>query len=231
MEKRIIEGALHIVEKQGVKFTMDELASELGMSKKTIYTVFRDKNELLIAMVDYVFDYIKESEALVMEDKHLSLLQKIRKILGVMPENYTDFDFTQFYVLRDKHPEVYERVRQRLESGWEMTNRLLEQGVEEGLIRSVDFRVFQLVFESAVERFIMGDELEREEIDYMQALEELVTIMVDGIVVHRYKEDGKYERSHLFDEGLVFYRRIYRRHDRRYHGCFPGTDRFSATHL
>ena len=185
MEKRIIEGALHIVEKQGVKFTMDELASELGMSKKTIYTVFRDKNELLIAMVDYVFDYIKESESLVMEDKHLSLLQKIRKILGVMPENYTDFDFTQFYVLRDKHPEVYERVRQRLESGWEMTNRLLEQGVEEGLIRSVDFRVFQLVFESAVERFIMGDELEREEIDYMQALEELVTIMVDGIVVHR----------------------------------------------
>lgn len=185
MEKRIIEGALHIVEKQGVKFTMDELASELGMSKKTIYTVFRDKNELLIAMVDYVFDYIKESEALVVEDKHLSLLQKIRKILGVMPENYTDFDFTQFYVLRDKHPEVYERVRQRLESGWEMTNRLLEQGVEEGLIRSVDFRVFQLVFESAVERFIMGDELEREEIDYMQALEELVTIMVDGIVVHR----------------------------------------------
>ena len=122
---------------------------------------------------------------MVMEDKHLSLLQKIRKILGVMPENYTDFDFTQFYVLRDKHPEVYERVRQRLESGWEMTNRLLEQGVEEGLIRSVDFRVFQLVFESAVERFIMGDELEREEIDYMQALEELVTIMVDGIVVHR----------------------------------------------
>ena len=185
MEKRIIEGALHIVEKQGVKFTMDELASELGMSKKTIYTVFRDKNELLIAMVDYVFVYIKESVALVMEDKHLSLLQKIRKILGVMPENYTDFDFTQFYVLRDKHPEVYERVRQRLESGWEMTNRLLEQGVEEGLIRSVDFRVFQLVFESAVERFIMGDELEREEIDYMQALEELVTIMVDGIVVHR----------------------------------------------
>ena len=53
------------------------------------------------------------------------------------------------------------------------------------MIRSVAFRVFQLVFESAVERFIMGDELEREEIDYMQALEELVTIMVDGIVVHR----------------------------------------------
>ena len=114
MEKRIIEGALRIVARQGVRFTMDELATELGMSKKTIYTVFSDKNELLLAMVDYVFDYIKESEAMVMEDKHLSLLQKIRKILGVMPENYTEFDFTQFYVLREKHPQAYERVKERL---------------------------------------------------------------------------------------------------------------------
>lgn len=113
MEKRIIEGALRIVARQGVRFTMDELATELGMSKKTIYTVFSDKNELLLAMVDYVFDYIKESEAMVMEDKHLSLLQKIRKILGVMPENYTEFDFTQFYVLRDKNPQVYDRVKEQ----------------------------------------------------------------------------------------------------------------------
>lgn len=184
MERRIIEGALRVVQKQGVKFTMDELASELGMSKKTIYTVFRDKTELLTAMVDFVFDYIKESEAEVMGDKHLSLLQKIRKILGVMPENYSDFDFTQFYVLRDKHPEVYERMRQRLESGWETTYELLEQGVATGLIRPMDFRVFQLVFEAAIERFIMGDELEKLEINYLDALNELVTIMVDGIVIH-----------------------------------------------
>ena len=53
MEKRIIEGALRIVARQGVRFTMDELATELGMSKKTIYTVFSDKNELLLAMVSY----------------------------------------------------------------------------------------------------------------------------------------------------------------------------------
>ena len=183
MEKRIIEGALGIVEKQGIKFTMDDLAAELGMSKKTIYTVFRDKNALLIAMVDWVFDFIKDSEAQVMEDKSLSLTQEIRKILGVMPENYSNFDFTQFYVLRDKHPAVYERVRQRLESGWEMTYELLNQGVEQGLIRSVDFRIFQLAFESAVERFIMGDELEKNGIDYFDALDELVTIMVDGIMI------------------------------------------------
>ncbi len=184
MEKRIIEGALRVVEKQGVKFTMDELATELGMSKKTIYTVFRDKKELLIAMVDYVFDFIKESEAIVVNNKQLSLLDKIRKILGVMPENYMDFDFTQFYILKDKYPEVYDRVKIRLENGWEMTTELLEQGVKEGLVRQMDFRLFQLIYEAAVERFLMGDELDKLDIEYMDALKGLVSLMVDGILVH-----------------------------------------------
>ena len=133
--------------------------------------------------MDYLFDKIKESETQVLENQQLTTREKIHKILGVMPENYSNFDFTQFYVLRDKHPAVYERVRQRLESGWEMTYELLNQGVEQGLIRSVDFRIFQLAFESAIERFIMGDELEKNGIDYFDALDELVTIMVDGIMI------------------------------------------------
>ena len=182
MEKRIIEGALSVVERQGIKFTMDDLASELGMSKKTIYTIFRDKSSLMISMVDYVFDIIKESEAQVLQEKNLTLPQKFRKILGVMPESYSNFDFTQFYALEDKYPEVYERVRQRLESGWEMTLGLIEQGIEEGVFRDVDYRVFQLAFEAAVERFLMGDELEQAGVPYMTALNELVNIMVDGVV-------------------------------------------------
>lgn len=185
MEKRIIEGALGVVERQGVKFTMDDLAAELGMSKKTIYTVFRDKNSLLIAMVDYVFDIIKESEEKVLEDDKLSLTGKIRAILGVMPENCSNFDFTQFYLLKDKYPKVYDRVRERLESGWEMTQDLIEQGIERGLVRQVDLRIFQMTFESAVERFLMGDELQRQGISYFDALDELVSIMVDGILIEK----------------------------------------------
>ncbi len=182
MEKRIIEGALDVVERQGIKFTMDDLASELGMSKKTIYTVFRDKNSLLIMMVDYVFDIIKESEAAVLKEKNLSDTQRLRKILGVMPENFADFDFTQFYALKDKYPEVYKRVEIRLESGWEMTQSIIEEGVKSGELRAVDMRIFQLAFESAVERFLMGNELEQAGIPYMDALDELVNLLVDGII-------------------------------------------------
>ena len=63
-----------------------------------------------------------------------------------------------------------------------MTLGLIEQGVNEGVFRDVDYRVFQLAFEAAVERFLMGDELDSAGIPYMTALNELVNIMVDGVV-------------------------------------------------
>ena len=47
---------------------MDDLAAILGMSKKTIYNVFSDKNSLFLDMVDYLFDTIKESEQKIVKD-------------------------------------------------------------------------------------------------------------------------------------------------------------------
>lgn len=183
MEKRIIEGALDVIGKQGVKFTMDDVATELGMSKKTIYTVFRDKNQLMLAMVDYVFDHIKEGEAEVVSDPSLALVDKIRRILGVMPEVYHGWDFTHFYTLQDKYPQVYDRIRERLENGWELTLKLIDDGVKQGIVRPVNPVIFQMVYEAATERFIMGSELDENHIPYMEALNELVMILVDGIVI------------------------------------------------
>ena len=39
----ILEATIQAFQKKGLKFTMDDLASLLGISKKTIYTVFPDK--------------------------------------------------------------------------------------------------------------------------------------------------------------------------------------------
>ena len=57
---------------------MDDLAGILGMSKKTIYTVFSDKTSLFLSMVDYLFDTIKESERAILENEALSTVEKIR---------------------------------------------------------------------------------------------------------------------------------------------------------
>ena len=60
-KEKILEATIKVFNRKGLKFTMDDIASELSMSKKTIYTVFRDKESMFFAMVDYCFDKIKES--------------------------------------------------------------------------------------------------------------------------------------------------------------------------
>ena len=185
MKERILEGGMAVYRKKGPKFTMDDLANELGMSKKTIYTVFRDKKSLLYDMVDYTFDAIKAGEAEVLADNSKNTIEKLRGILGVMPERFRDFDFTQVYEMKDKYPECYDRIQQRLESGWETTLGLLRQGVEEGCLRPVDETVFQVMYEAAIERFIHGSEIKKKRMPYMDALNALVDIMMDGTVVRK----------------------------------------------
>lgn len=183
LRKNILEGTLQIFNKKGLKFTMDDIASLLKISKKTIYTVFSDKEELFLAMVDYLFDHIKESEQAVIEDKELDTIGKIRAILGVLPEGYKEIDFRQLYLLKEKYPTIYKQVELRLETGWESTIALLQQGMEEGCIRPVSIPIVKMMLEAALEQFFQRDILIRHEITYQQALDEVVSILVDGISV------------------------------------------------
>ena len=168
---------------KGLKFTMDDIASILAMSKKTIYTIFKDKNTLFMEMVDYLFDTIKESESKIIEDDTLSTIEKIRRILGVMPESYKDIDLRQLYMLKDKFPEIYRHVEERLENGWETTIRLLEQGIEEGVIRPVNLLMFKMMMEASIEQFFQRDILMRAGMTYTQGLDEIVGILLDGVAV------------------------------------------------
>ncbi|MCI9136253.1 MAG: TetR/AcrR family transcriptional regulator [Lachnospiraceae bacterium] len=182
LQKKILEGTLVVFNKKGLKFTMDDLAGQLGISKKTIYTVFRDKEELFLEMVDYLFALIKEEEQKVVNDSHLGTLEKIRKILGVLPESYREVDFRHLYLLKDKYPKTYEKVEKHLETGWETTIALLEQGMEEGVVRPVKIPILKMMLESSLEQFFQRDVLIQNGISYREALEEVVDILVEGIV-------------------------------------------------
>ena len=46
LKEKILETTIKVFNKKGVKLTMDDIANELSMSKKTIYTVFKDKEEM-----------------------------------------------------------------------------------------------------------------------------------------------------------------------------------------
>mgnify|MGYP004473731137 FL=1 len=184
-KERILEATIKVFNKKGLKFTMDDIATELSISKKTIYKVFKDKETMFYDMVDYCFDAIKESEAAVVEDNTISTVEKVRRILSVLPEGYKSIDFRQLYELKAKYPKTYLRVEERLESGWENTIALIQQGIEEGEIRPVNVSILKTMIEATVEQFFQRDVLIVNEITYTDALEELVNIIVDGIGIRK----------------------------------------------
>lgn len=183
IREEIFKACVPIFNEKGLKFTMDDVAKSCHISKKTLYLIFKDKEELFLSMVDHLFDGIKESEREVVEDDSLSTLEKIRKILGVIPESYQDVDFAQLYSLKDKFPSIYNEVEKRLETGWELSISLLEQGMAEGVVKPVDIPIVKAMLEASLEQFFRRDILHRNRISYRKALNEVVNIIVDGIMV------------------------------------------------
>lgn len=181
MKQKILEATINIFKKKGLKFTMDDIAKELSISKKTIYTVFETKEELFMFMVDNCFEKIKESEDKIYVDESLDTISKLRAIMSVMPDSYTDIDFRLLYPLREKYPKVYARIQERLEGEWDKTVNLIKQGQEEGVIREFNISVFMVMMEATLEKFLERDVLIVNNVAYTDALNQIVDIMIDGI--------------------------------------------------
>ena len=179
-KERILKGTIQAFNEKGLKFTMDDLARILGMSKKTIYVEFTDKNSLFLAMVDYLFDGIKESEEEIINNTDIDIVDKITTMLGVLPESYKDIDLRQLYMLKDKYPVIYKRVEERFENGWQQTIELLKEAMEEGKVRKVNVDIFKMMMEAALEQFFQRDILIYNSLSYEEGLKE-VGILMNGI--------------------------------------------------
>ena len=77
MREKIIDAAIEEFTQNGLKFTMSELAKKLGISKKTIYTVFESKQAVLIGIADrYAADFSNMQEELE-ADTSLDAVEKL----------------------------------------------------------------------------------------------------------------------------------------------------------
>ncbi|SMC65135.1 transcriptional regulator, TetR family [Oscillospiraceae bacterium] len=184
LRKDIILSTIEVFNDRGVIFTMSDVATNIHISKKTIYKEFDSKEELLDTVVDYIFDNIKAKEDEIMHDKSLSTIDRLRLILGAMPENYRDIDFQNVYPFLEKFPEVSRKMQYRLATGWENTISLIEQGKKEGVIRkNIDIRFVKVMLEASIEKVLSDDMLSRTGINYVDALNQIVDILVDGMII------------------------------------------------
>ena len=180
---RILDGAAKLFDTKGIRFTMDDLARSLGMSKKTIYTVFRNKRSIMMETIDRFFDDALAEEKLILADDSLATTEKLIKVIGSVPERYVQKDLSQLSILKKKYPSVYRHWKKCRESYWAGAEALLRQGIDEGTIRPISLPIFQTMFQSTISQFFQGDVLIKNKISYQDALAEVATTLVNGIAV------------------------------------------------
>ena len=136
------EKKLHIIKNVGklyLKFgirsvTMDDVASEFGISKKTLYQYFRDKADLVSQVVDYYLENpmfnLNTSESGNAIDHYFELRDHINKILKYFNNNI-EFD------LKKQYPQLYKKVHVRKrEKIFSSTVLSLNSGISAGYFRS-----------------------------------------------------------------------------------------------
>lgn len=181
LRARLREAGLELFRREGLHFTMQQAAQAIHISKKTIYCVYASKEELLLDMVDEAFASIHRRKQAILDGPG-TLEEKIRSVIIALPESYSAMDLQQLELLDERYPRVAQRVRQHLETGWEPTLALLEQAMEQGLMRRVSLPVLQGMISAAIEHFLANRSLEAQGISYTQALEEMISIILEGVL-------------------------------------------------
>ena len=157
MKETIFKKTLELFTKHGFKaITMDDIAKELGISKKTIYQHFSSKNKLVEESVLYVYDTAMERLLLLQEKaatpihEHFEMKNCIPDMFGLNIQAATIFQFHKYY------PKIAEKIKRKRENDFEITIlRNINKGVELGYYRKeidIEF-VGQMLFVNSTSLF------------------------------------------------------------------------------
>ena len=141
LRKRVISVAMKAFYSKGVKnVTMDEIAHELTMSKRTLYQIFSDKEALLLACIEEE----KRNHSERMEERMMKTNDVLEIILfdfGARLENLKGVN-PLFFAELSKFPKIVERMKADRLQHMEKAVAFMQRGVEQGLFRKdVDFRI------------------------------------------------------------------------------------------
>lgn len=136
MKEKIMSKASDLFLKLGFKsVTMDDIAAEMCISKKTIYKYFCNKEIL-----------IEESSAMVHAEIHKIIDNIVAKNYNAIEENFESrkmfkemfqsSDISPIYQMKKHYPEIYEKVISReIEECNTVFKQNIVKGIEQGLYR------------------------------------------------------------------------------------------------
>lgn len=141
VKDRILVEAGTLFGKYGIKsMTMDALAEELGISKRTIYERFKDKDTLLREVIMYYKTRAHE-QANQLIDQSDNAIEALFRIIKLNVEQMSRMSPAFLHDIKKYHQNVFKELDEPGEfHDLSVTRRLLETGIRQGVFRD-DFDI------------------------------------------------------------------------------------------
>lgn len=156
----------------GIKsVSMDDVARELSISKKTLYKLFKDKEDLVTQVLECPahdeFKNLPKDAKLNAVEKHIMVYQSIVKFL-------TDLNPSFEYDLKKYYPKLYlEVIQKRRDRIFQNMKNDLNQGIKEGFFRSdMDVEIITIINIMRIESLQTTDVMEVFNRDLLEVVKE-----------------------------------------------------------
>ena len=158
LKGRILKAAMKAFAEQGVKAVrMDDVAQSLSISKRTLYEIYKDKEELLYQGVVQFDQEAKQSMS--------AFIEQAPSVMDIIMEAYqrrvvrTGSVNPLFYEDIQKYPKVVDYLNKEREHTYASFIELLRRGVSEGYFRTdIDYELVAQMF-NAINTFVMTQHL------------------------------------------------------------------------
>ena len=142
LRERIVATATKLFQQHGIKHVrMDDVASELGISKRTLYGVFADKEAILLEVVKLASEALSQGIKETMSSG-ANVIEQIFMLYKRVIE-YTRGVNELFFIELIRYTEVEAYFAQNYVAHMECMKAWLQQGVEQGLLRDdINYDVF-----------------------------------------------------------------------------------------
>lgn len=143
MKKKILHNATEMFLNIGFKsVTMDDIAANSGISKKTIYAHFANKIQLVEAATLHIFDIISKGIDIIHEQQQNPIIELFEMKRFVM-KHLKDEKSSPQYQLQKYYPKIFKNLKHKqFELMQELFKENLTKGIEQKLYRDdidIDF--------------------------------------------------------------------------------------------
>lgn len=137
MKNNIIEKASKLFLQLGFKsVTMEDLALSLGISKKTLYIHFENKNELVQEVAYFIFENVRQ-DILKIKENTSNPIEELHCVKMEVMKYLESEQTSPNYQLQKYYPKIYEDLKTKeYHYLGQMVKMSIQNGIDSGLFRN-----------------------------------------------------------------------------------------------